>query len=136
MKPGEPSAILLDQQFRHYPGFFSKVEEKDNAPVKVLLSGNMPREQGCSGKSNLLRLDGKEVDLGKAEQAGIFPWVSELLSKNFSWKGNGPISESEKAKVKTMALKAASANQQLRFWGPLDLPECQKIQAESGGQRI
>ena len=92
----EPSAILLDQQLRRYPGLFSKVGEKDNAPVKVLLSGNMPREWVCSGKSNLLRLDGREADLGKAEQAGIFPWVSEPWSKHFSWKGKGPISESEK----------------------------------------
>ena len=132
----EPSAILLDQQLRRYPGLFSKVGEKDNAPVKVLLSGNMPREWVCSGKSNLLRLDGREADLGKADQAGIFPWVSEPWSKHFSWKGKGPISEIEKAKLKTMALKAASANQQLRFWGAPDLPECWKIQAESGVQRI
>lgn len=132
----EPSAILLDQQLRRYPGLFSKVGEKDNAPVKVLLSGNMPREWICSGKSNLLRLDGREADLGKADQAGIFPWVSEPWSKHFSWKGKGPISEIEKAKLKTMALKAASANQQLRFWGAPDLPECWKIQAESGVQRI
>jgi hypothetical protein len=104
--------------------------------VKVLLSGNMPREWVCSGKSNLLRLDGREGELGKAEQSGIFPWVSEPWSKHFSWKGKGAISEIEKAKLKTMALKAASANQQLRFWGAPDLPECWKIQAESGVQRI
>lgn len=132
----EPSAILLDQQLRRYPGLFSKVGEKDNAPVKVLLSGNMPREWVCSGKSNLLRLDGREGELGKAEQSGIFPWVSEPWSKHFSWKGKGAISEIEKAKLKRMALKAASANQQLRFWGAPDLPECWKIQAESGVQRI
>ena len=132
----ERSAMILDQQLRRYPGLFAKVGEKDDAPVKVLLSGNMPREWVCSGKSNLLRLDGREGDLGNAEQATIFPWVSEPWSKHFSWKGKGPISEIEKAKLKTMALKAASANQQLRFWGAPDLPECWKIQAESGVQRI
>lgn len=132
----ERSAMILDQQLRRYPGLFAKVGEKDDAPVKVLLSGNMPREWVCSGKSNLLRLDGREADLGKADQAAIFPWVSEPWSKHFSWKGKGPISEIEKTKLKTMALKAASANQQLRFWGAPDLPECWKIQAESGVQRI
>ncbi|NBS89930.1 hypothetical protein EBS67_07990 [bacterium] len=91
----ERSAMLLDQQLRRYPSLFSKVGEKDNAPVKVLLSGNMPREWVCSGKSNLLRLDGREGDLGNKEQAEIFPWVSAP-----------------------------------------DVPECWKIQAESGVQRI
>jgi hypothetical protein len=132
----ERSAMILDQQLRRYPGLFARVGEKDDAPVKVLLSGNMPREWVCSGKSNLLRLDGREGELGNAEQAAIFPWVSEPWSKHFSWKGKGPISEIEKNKLKTMALKAASAKQQLRFWGAPDLPECWKIQADSGVQRI
>ena len=132
----ERSAMLLDQQLRRYPGLFAKVGEKDNAPVKVLLSGNTPREWVCSGKSNLLRLDGREGDLGNKEQAEIFPWVSVPWSKHFSWLGKGPISENEKAKLKIMALKAASANQQLRFWGAPDLPECWKIQADCGVQRI
>lgn len=132
----ERSAMLLDQQLRRYPGLFSKVGEKDNAPVKVLLSGNMPREWVCSGKSNLLRLDGREGDLGNKEQAEIFPWVSMPWSKHFSWLGKGPISEIEKNKLKAMALKAASAKQQLRFWGAPDVPECWKIQAEFGVQRI
>ena len=107
----ERSAMLLDQQLRRYPGLFSKVGEKDNAPVKVLLSGNMPREWVCSGKSNLLRLDGREGDLGNKEQAEIFPWVSMPWSKHFSWLGKGPISEIEKNKLKAMSLKAASAKQ-------------------------
>lgn len=132
----EHCAMLLDQQLRRYPGLFAKVGEKDNAPVKVLLSGNMPRDWVCAGKSNLLRLDGREGDLGKSAQAETFPWVSMPWSRHFSWKGKGSMPEMEKNKLKAMALKAESAKQQLRFWGAPDLPECWKIQAESGVQRI
>ena len=132
----ELAAKIIDQQLRRYPGLFAKVGDNEGAPVKVLLSGNMARTWVCSGKSDLLRLDGREGDLGKAEQSLIFPWVSEPWSKHFSWKGIGPMPEIEKAKLKTMATKAASAKQQLRFWGAPDLPECWKIQADSGVQRI
>ena len=133
----EASAILIDQQLRRFPGLIAKIADKDDeAPVKVLLSGNIPRQWVFSGKSNLLRMDGRLADLGDLAHSEIIPWVSEPWLKHFSWKGKGPISENEKNKLKDMARKAASAKQELRFWGAPDLPECWKIQAETGVQRI
>lgn len=39
-------------------------------------------------------------------------------------------------KLEAMARKAASARQQLRFWGVPDLPECWQNQRKAGIQRI
>ncbi len=135
-KDAEATAILLHQQLKRYPGLFQEINKNDKAPVKVLLSGNTPRDWVLSEKNLLIRLDGREADLGEKNNAKMIPWVSEPWSKHFSWKGTGPISDQDNAKLKSMAAKASSANQQLRFWGAPDTPAGWNIQYSARVQRI
>jgi hypothetical protein len=85
----EPSAILLDQQLRRYPGLFSKVGEKDNAPVKVLLSGNMPASGFVLGKAIYCDLMVERANLGKRNRPGFFLGSVSLGPSIFPGKARG-----------------------------------------------
>jgi len=133
---GVAAAKAIEAELLRYPEMFQRVGEPGTKPVKVLMSGNSPRDWVLAQEKPLLRLDGREPDLGIAGKAEVIPWVSEPWTKHFTWKGKGSIPEDQKAKLTNMAKKAASAGQQLRFWGAPDVPECWKTQRECGVQRI
>jgi len=100
MKPGEPSAILLDQQFRHYPGFFSKVGEKDNAPVKVLLSGNMPASGAVQGKAIYYDLMAKRRTSVRLNRPGFFLRSVSCCPRIFLGKVMAPSLKVKKPRLK------------------------------------
>ncbi len=133
---GLGTAKAIEAELLRFPELFQRVGDKDQKPVKVLLSGNMPRQWVLEQKQPLLRLDGRIGDLGFPGKADVIPWVSEPWNKHFSWKGTGPMPEDQRIRLESMGKKAALAGQQLRFWGAPDLPECWKIQRQAGVQRI
>ncbi len=133
---GVAAAKSIEAELVRYPELFQRVGEPGTKPVKVLLSGNSPRDWVLGQEKSLLRIDGREPDLGVTGKTEGIPWVSEPWTKHFAWKGKGAMPEDQKTKLVGMAKKAASAGQQLRFWGAPDVPECWKIQLECGVQRI
>ncbi len=133
---GLATAKAIEAELLRFPDLFQRVGDKTPKPVKVLLSGNMPRDWVLEQKQSLLRLDGRIGDLGVPDKAEVIPWVSEPWSKHFAWKGTGPMPPLERTKLEGMAKKAASAGQQLRFWGAPDLPECWQNQRKAGVQRL
>ncbi|MEI6325277.1 MAG: hypothetical protein WCO91_07500 [Gemmataceae bacterium] len=133
---GLATAKAIEGELVRFPELFQRVGDKNQKPVKVLLSGNMPRDWVLGQKTPLLRVDGRIGDLGVPDKADLIPWVSEPWSKHFDWNGTGPMPLDQLEKLEAMARKAASARQQLRFWGAPDLPECWQNQRKAGIQRI
>lgn len=134
----EATAKLLQKQLDEYPGLFCRWEKgvADAAPIKVVLSGTMPKAWVESQTSRSMTLDGREADLAIPGKTSLIPWVSEPWSKHFAYKGVGEMPEDQKQKLVTMVKKAESAGQQLRFWGAPDNPGIWKAQLDCGVQRI
>ncbi len=135
---GVAAAKLLSKQLEEFPGLFCRWDKDvpDKAPVKVILSGNMPIAWVKEQSSRQMCLDGREPDLGIAGKTGVTPWVSEPWTKHFTFKGKGEMPADQKEKLKAMASKAKAAGQQLRLWGAPDTPDTWKAQRDAGVQRI
>lgn len=135
---GEGTAKQLARELEEYGPLFCQWTRgvPDQGKVKVVLSGNMPRDWVARQEVRRMALDGREPDLGKKDQTGLTPWVSESWGKWFTYKGKGEMPPDQFARLRTMSEKAASAGQQLRFWGAPDTPETWKSQLSAGVQRI
>jgi hypothetical protein len=90
--------------------------------VTVVLTGNRPRALLARESARLAGLDGEFVDLGKPDPKGLLLWVSDNWSRYFSWRGEGPIPQEEREKVRLIVEQAHQLHAKARFWGAPDTP--------------
>ena len=50
------------------------------------------------------------------------PWVSERWSAMFRWRGEGPMPEEERAKLRDFVAKAHRRGRLVRFWATPETP--------------
>src|SRR5438128_1850332 len=114
--------VALDRTLAHYADIAStvrngKLEEK---AVTVVISGNRPREFMAAQKTRYAGMDGRLADLDTTEPAHLIPWISDRWSGHFRWKGQGPMPETERDRLKAIVEKAHARGRLIRFW---DTPE-------------
>ena len=84
--------------------------------VTIVLTGNRPQIDGRDSRNRYVALDGRLSDLGSQAPAHRMPMISENWTKEFHWNGNGPMPESERAKLRGIVKKAHAAGRVVRFW--------------------
>jgi hypothetical protein len=85
-------------------------------PITVVISGNQPREELRKANPRYAGFDGRLSDLDSDEPAHLMPMISDNWRQHFRWTGNGPMPESERAKLKAIVSKAHDAGRVIRFW--------------------
>jgi hypothetical protein len=90
--------------------------------VTVVLTGNRPREMLAREPERLAGLDGEFSDLGQPDPKGLLLWVSDNWSRYFTWRGDGPIPQKEREKVRLIVQQAHQLHAKARFWGAPDTP--------------
>jgi hypothetical protein len=100
--------------------------------VTVVLTGNRPREMLAQEPSRLAGLDGEFTDLGKPDPKGLLLWVSDNWSQYFTWRGEGPIPDAEREKVRLIVQQAHQLHAKARFWGAPDTPAFWREMREDG----
>ena len=100
-----------------YREMLSKVEDGkvDAGAVTVVLTGGYPKSLRSSG-SGLVGIDGVPADAGSELPASQMPMISDKWSNQFTWKGDGEMPASERAKLRSMVEKAHAAGRIVRFW--------------------
>ncbi|MEV4867833.1 phosphatidylinositol-specific phospholipase C/glycerophosphodiester phosphodiesterase family protein [Streptomyces syringium] len=66
--------------------------------------------------------DGRLADLGSGVPASFTSLISDNWGLNFTWRGEGPIPERERAALRRIVAAARSAGQRVRFWATPDEP--------------
>jgi hypothetical protein len=61
-------------------------------------------------------IDGRLSDLDSDVPAHLMPLVSDNWRSHFKWKGQGPISDGEKARLEDAVAKAHAHGRRIRFW--------------------
>jgi glycerophosphoryl diester phosphodiesterase len=84
--------------------------------VTVVLTGNRPRQVLPMQIVRFAGLDGQMPDLDNPNPNGIFIWMSENWRDFFTWSGDGPFPEGEKARLQEIVAKAHARNMKVRFW--------------------
>ena len=131
---GEEAYPVLDQLLTRYEHLFvAQLEAKPRpGPVMAILSGNRPRALVEADLTRYCSIDGRPPDLGTKAPAHLVPLVSDNWSKHFKWRGRGPISAEESAKLKDFVARAHQEKRILRFWAVPDREECWRVLHESG----
>lgn len=95
--------------------------------VTVVVSGNRDQAAIRKQKVRYAGIDGRPADLERDEPADVMPWVSENWNTLFRWKGDGPMPEGERAKLRDYVHKAHEHGRLVRFWAT---PENEAFWAE------
>ncbi|AIE85599.1 secreted protein [Fimbriimonas ginsengisoli Gsoil 348] len=89
--------------------------------VDIVLSGDRPVKKLVADKRRCMWLDGRlDDDYAGERPSAIAPLVSSSFSPLFSWRGVGPMSDTDRTKLTDIVSKAHRQGQQVRFWGAPD----------------
>jgi hypothetical protein len=119
----------LDRLLTKYDDVLSVTRDGKFEPkaVTVVVSGNRDQETIRRQKVRYAGIDGRPADLDKDEPADVMPWVSANWNELFRWKGDGPMPEAERAKLRDYVRKAHEHGRLVRFWAT---PEDEAFWAE------
>lgn len=113
-----PTYRALHEELRRYGRTLTKFVPsgvKDGA-VTAIVSGNRPRELMREQRVRYAAYDGRLSDLGVTTDPTFMPLISDNWTKNFTWRGTGPMPEAEREKLRDIAETAHANSQRVRFW--------------------
>jgi hypothetical protein len=121
---GSSTYLELDRHLRRYRHLFTTYAHGRVHPGAVtnVISGD--RAARTPMEAQTVRhafYDGRLTDLGTAAPASFVPLISDNWQLNFTWLGEGPFPEAERAKLRSIVGQAHARGQQVRFWNTPDL---------------
>jgi hypothetical protein len=108
----------LDRVLADYADILSVVRDGklEDKAVTVVVSGNRAKALLVEQKVRYAGVDGRLADLESNEPAHLMPWISESWATTFRWRGDGPLPDGERAKLKDIVAKAHKHGRLVRFW--------------------
>jgi hypothetical protein len=94
----------------------------DPRAVTVVVSGNCDRATITAPAVRRAGIDGRPGDLSSSAPVYEIPWISESWRTLFRWRGDGPIPDEEKAKLRDFTAKAHEHGRLVRFWATPESP--------------
>ncbi len=134
----QASTELLVRRLATMAPMFTRFERGVVRPgaVTVLVSGDRPIEWARRTDRRLFAVDGRPENLGKGEPVSLFPMISQSWSSIFEWKGAGPMSGTDRAKLAAMVAHAHEEGRRLRFWAVPDNAAGWSVQWAAGIDHI
>lgn len=114
---------VLENKLEKYKAMLTSYHDQFTLPgsVTVIISGNRPKKIVANQAHRLAGIDGRLPDLETADETGAFmPLISDNWNSHFSWRGDGPISALELAKLKSIVTRAHEQGCMIRFWANPD----------------
>lgn len=102
--------------------------------ITIVISGNRNRATMAKEEVRYAALDGGMNDLtaDSPPPASLVQWASAPWDKQFEWKGEGPMSAAEMAKLKMLVTRAHEQKRLIRFWAIPDNEMGWKTLADAG----
>lgn len=91
--------------------------------VTVIVSVNRDRGALERAARRLAAMDGRSSDLGGGASAELIPLVSDNWARFFAWRGDGPMPDGDKERLRALAGQAKREGRLLRFWNASDRVE-------------
>ena len=95
-------------------------EGRRDEAVLVIVSGNRPLELMRSQTVRYAGYDGRLSDLNSAMPATLMPLISDHWGRNFTWRGEGPMPDAERDKLRHIVTTAHAKGRIVRFWATPD----------------
>ncbi|MFO0880199.1 MAG: phosphatidylinositol-specific phospholipase C/glycerophosphodiester phosphodiesterase family protein [Gemmataceae bacterium] len=91
-------------------------------PVTVIISGNIPRRTIERQPLRLAAIDGRPPDLDSTVPVDLIPMISTSWASQFRWRGEGPMPEAERTKLRDFVARAHQRGRLVRFWATPEKP--------------
>jgi hypothetical protein len=124
-----PTYRELQRLLAKHAQMLSSIEGGKARPgaITVVLTGNRPKIEASDPRVRYVALDGRLSDLNSQAPAHLLPMISDNWTKQFHWRGNEPMPETERAKLREIVKKAHAAGRVVRFW---ETPEHEAVWRE------
>jgi hypothetical protein len=121
---GEPTYLELKKVLVRYADIINSpiAGTASRRAINVVATGNRPADVIAADPNRLVGIDGTWKDLDSDEPADLIPLISDNWRLLFKWRGDGPISLDERAKILSAVQKAHTHGRRLRFWATPDKP--------------
>jgi pimeloyl-ACP methyl ester carboxylesterase len=108
----------LDKVLAKYSDILSVVKDGEfqEKAITVVVSGNLANADLAGRAVRYAGIDGRVADLDSGEPTHLIPWISESWPAHFRWRGDGPMPEEERTKLRTFVRKAHQHGRLVRFW--------------------
>lgn len=112
---GKETYQNLREILKSYEHLLTEGDGKKPA-LRILISGDRPKEDIISDKERLVTIDGRPDDLGELYDPEIMPVISQRFGLATSWKGKSPVSDSEREELATLVEQAHRQGKKVRLW--------------------
>jgi glycerophosphoryl diester phosphodiesterase len=108
----------LDQELARFADILSVTRDGtfEEKAVTVVVSGNCDRAAITAQAVRHAGIDGRPPDLDSDAAAHLMPWVSASWGMLFRWRGEGPLPDGERARLREIVAKAHRHGRLVRFW--------------------
>ncbi|MBD3223284.1 MAG: hypothetical protein GF313_01030 [Caldithrix sp.] len=97
-------------------------DKQEFKPVKIVISGNLPKQYMQQESVRYAAMDGRAHDLHSSYCTDLIPIISEKWSRLFDWRGEGDMPAAEKRKLHHFIKIAHQSGRLVRFWGTPEYP--------------
>jgi hypothetical protein len=129
-----PTYQALDRTLQKYAPMLTRFDSDavvTNA-VTITISGNRPREFLEQQSPRYAAYDGRVADLDSDASPRFIPLVSDNWRAHFQWRGEGPLPEPERMKLRELVRRAHDQRRAIRFWANPDQPEGWAVLRDAG----
>ncbi len=118
----EETYIALDRVLAGYEEMLTVVEHGvvEKRAVTVIISGNRAWERISADSKRYAGVDGRLSDLGSNRTSHLMPLISDNWERNFTWRGQGPMPDSERAELLGIVEETHAKERRVRFWATPD----------------
>lgn len=115
----------LDGVLRRYAEMLSVTESGrcTEKAVTVIVSGNIDRATITAQEVRYAAIDGRPPDLDSLAPSHLIPWISADWAGQFRWRGDGPMPDDQRDRLRAFVRQAHARGRKVRFWGTPDKPE-------------
>ena len=130
----EKTYTALHSLLEKYQEMVSEVRDGKHRSraVKVVVSGNRPKELMKAQVLRFAGIDGRIGDLDSGLPAHLLPMISDRWSRVFKWRGKGAMPGSEAVKLREVVRKAHAGGRVVRFWATPEDPVVWKVLLDAG----
>lgn len=131
---GKAAYTALEQLLEKYDDLISVTRDGKyvEKAVTVIISGDRPKAEVQALGVRRAGIDGRISDLGSKMSADLLPLISDKWSSHFKYRGDGPMLESERHKLRGIVKRAHDKGRRIRFWGTVESSDMWKELREAG----
>ena len=108
-----------------YRDMLSSVKEGkcEQRAIDLVISGSRPQAEVAADAERYAFIDGRIKELNDQTPWQLVPLVSENWNSFFQWRGQGPMPEDEKEKLRRIVQQMHDQQRRLRFWATPETPK-------------